>query len=120
MFECREVLQLSDYALGPRWWCNSLGVVLDTPWGTTPPYAGVAVTDYYVYYGCGQAYWCCEYYGIPRWVTLSSYFGVSADLAYGIICSYDPCWRVDRVPAGPGDRPADEPTTWSMLKTLYR
>jgi len=85
--------------------CVSIGIILDTTWGTSAPYGGVAATDYYTVYGCGQAYWCFEYYGVYRWVTVGSYFGVSADMAYGLIGTHEPS--------------AAQPTTWGAVKSLY-
>jgi hypothetical protein len=103
-FESWEVTQMFD-AVCPPCPCTSIGVQLDTPWGATAPYGGAAATDYYVVYGCGEAYWCFEYYGIPRWVTISGYFGVSADLAYGLIGTHEPS--------------ATQQSTWGAVKSLY-
>jgi hypothetical protein len=104
-FESWEVTQMFE-PVGARDPCMSIGFQLDTPWGPTPPYAGVAATDYYDVYGCGQAYWCFEYYGIGRWVTIGSYFGVTADMAYGLIGRHEP-------PS------ATATSTWGAVKSIY-
>lgn len=60
----------------------SIGFVVDCPWGTNPPYAGVVTTnDYDVYGDCG-AYWDAEYWGYYRWMYSADYFGVDVDVAY--------------------------------------
>jgi hypothetical protein len=84
----------------------SIGFVIDTNWGNVAPYCGLVMTDDYVWYGCGNAYWCFTYYGIPRWQSVGAYFGVPADICYAL--------SENQGPSG------SDATTWGTIKNLYK
>ncbi len=60
----------------------SIGFVVDCPWGTAAPYAGVVMTEDDVIFGDCGAYWDAEYWGYPRWTRVIDYFGTDWDVAY--------------------------------------
>jgi len=103
-FEAYEVTQMWDEPICLVD-CTSIGWQLDLFWGQNPPYGGVCTTNDYDVYGCGQGYWDGSYFGVPRWSTISYYFGTQADIAYGIICTHEPS--------------AAAPSTWGAVKSLY-
>jgi hypothetical protein len=83
---------------------TSLGIQVDTQWGTGPPYTGCWVTYYSTYGACG-GYWDGTYWGAPRWYPCISYFGYPGDLVYCL---------GDESPVG-----TDE-ASWSSIKTLFK
>ena len=81
----------------------SLGFQVDIFWGEAAPYCGVVLTEDYTYFGCGEAYWSGDYWGYPRWGTISGYFGTAADVAYSL--------GTTTTAAGESD--------WGAVKSLY-
>ena len=86
----------------------SIGATVLMDWGAVPPYCGLALANYADPAGCGELYWDNVESGAPRWTTLSSVAGFSADLAYEL--------------RAPQTGVPEEPfvSTWSHLKALYR
>jgi hypothetical protein len=79
----------------------SLGFQVDLDWGQNPPYAGVVMTDDYVWFGDCEAWWDGSNWGYEGYV--SGYFGTQADVAYSL--SYEV--------SGTGS------TTWGEIKSLF-